>query len=139
MNAPVNFELAKLLKEKGFVEVCEKAYRSGGLLHTPSISGSKLMHSNVLEDGSFSALTIAEVVMWLYEKYNIWITVDVVGDESTYPRFDYRIVHLDNPNSNIEYELERLAATHEELINRSCESPAEAYEKAIEYCLTRLI
>jgi hypothetical protein len=68
MNTPVSFEIAKLLKEKGFIDTCEKVYRSDGLLYTPMMSGSKLMHSNILEDGSVSAPTIAEVVMWLYEK-----------------------------------------------------------------------
>ena len=48
MNKEVNFEIAKLLKEKGF---------------------------RLLPDFKSSYPTIAEVVMWLYEKHGVWISV----------------------------------------------------------------
>ena len=107
MNTPVSFELAKLLKEKGypfeFITVGE------------------------LKEVPLNIPTIAEVVMWLYEKYGIWIvcsqaldtemaTVNLYwfwvavqeGEEIAYQYFDFK-------------------------------SPTEAYEDGIKYVLTKLI
>lgn len=72
--------------------------------------------------GSFNfyfAPTIAEVVMWLYEKYGIWICVNTYKDHAS----DVN----DKPTfiSNIE--------------RKEYDSPTEAYEAAIEYTLKTLI
>lgn len=48
MNTPISFEIAKLLKEKGY---------------------------KLLPEFESSYPTIAEVVMWLYEQHGIWVTV----------------------------------------------------------------
>lgn len=79
MNNPVNFKLAKLLKEKGYD--IDKKYNNyyienyyynedGKLIECEEQSGSLSLF-----DGKYSAPTIAEVVMWLYEKHNIWVGV----------------------------------------------------------------
>ena len=71
----------------------------------------------------YSAPTIAEVVMWLYEKHGVWITVCVIGvDGFGYWLHDKGRKRL-NPDNQGGYWL----------------SPTEAYKAAIEYCLTKLI
>jgi hypothetical protein len=54
MNTYVNFETAKLLKEKGFDEPCPNLYYEPERCKKP---------------------TISDVVMWLYEKHGFWIYV----------------------------------------------------------------
>ena len=105
MNTPVNFEIAKLLKEKGFKNETanyyfeDGEYREGELTGTNGYYGEdySFSQSEFLEnwnsdwittkDGSrcfgcskdrgyfetYSAPTIAEVVMWLYDTHGIWI------------------------------------------------------------------
>lgn len=118
MNTPVSFELAKLLKEKGFDILTSKYFRYDG-----KECENKPLDWN--EDvGFFSRPTLAEVVMWLYEKHGIWIEVRKVN----YSRFDYKII---NGTESLMY-----VKTH---LYNSLLSPTEAYEAAIEYCLTKLI
>ena len=70
-----------------------------------------------------SAPTIAEVVMWIYEKHNIWISVDRYLDpeESDDFRYGYNIYYIDD------------------YFGRGYTTPTEAYEGAIEYTLNQLI
>ena len=103
MNTPVSFEIAKLLKEKRypfeFITVGE------------------------LEEVPLNIPTIAEVVMWLHEKHEIWVIV---------------IPELLNG-----VEIRYYPSVFEQGIGEDIEvyynSPTEAYEAAIEYCLTNLI
>lgn len=132
MTTPVNFELAKLLKEKGF-DVPVRTYRLEGKYSDFIHEGfedeywgdNKIVNWN--KDiigikpfkGFVSAPTIAEVVMWLYEKHGIWIWVEHYENDS---KFIPQI-----PKAN----LSRVLSFYD--------SPTEAYEAAIEYCLTNLI
>ena len=71
MNTSVSFPIAKLLKEKWFHQHHEfsKGYtKNGDLFHQGYGDLNKTQDY-------FQAPTIAEVVMWLYEKYGIWISV----------------------------------------------------------------
>jgi hypothetical protein len=134
MNTPVSFEIAKLLKEKGFNSVCEQVYRSDGFFYTPRISGGKIMHSNILEDESYSAPTIAEVVMWLLEKCRLDIIIKypesttnkIEGINSVY--YDLEIYRLQSGDAYKIYK--RLQCSDEK---------ADAYSIGIEYCLKELI
>ena len=67
MNTHVNFETAKLLKEKGFDITTKESYIE------------RLEYSFLVR----SAPTIAEVVMWLYETHKLWIEVNL-GDYGFY-------------------------------------------------------
>ena len=61
MNTTVSFEIAKLLKEKGFDEQLNYYYDSFG-----DIGSSKIkVNWNESEELLCSAPTIAEVVMWI--------------------------------------------------------------------------
>lgn len=141
MNTSVSFELAKLLKEKGFDEwcnhyyehsltesyneqdgysgpfgwkKCETNYQSG--FH---INNSKYDNSN---EAWFlcSAPTIAEVVMWLYEKYGIW-------------------VYVDNNHIHKWWYCAHLIGSSDKYDASQYNSPTQAYEAAISYTLNNLI
>ena len=119
MIAPINFELAKLLKEKGFDEKTYSAY-----VDTTPFSESKndfveyaFVQNHNKKEHRVSAPTIAEVVMWLYEKHGIWIWVE----KNTNNLFTAWV------KTNIPYTMP------------DTNSPTEAYEAAIEYVLLNLI
>ena len=87
MNTPILFELAKLLKEKGF-DVPVRTYRLEGkypdFVHegfeddywgdNKVVNWNKDVIGIKPFKGFVSAPTIAEVVMWLYEKHGVWIS-----------------------------------------------------------------
>lgn len=143
MNTPVNFELAKLLKEKGFglsdedyiqlprfyeesgnyveydVQVSKKYNSSPNHLGADTIKDFEAhltMMDNSL-DSIYLAPTIAEVVMWLYEKHGIWIWVE----KNTNNLFTAWV------KTNIPYTMP------------DTNSPTEAYEAGIEHILKNLI
>lgn len=72
MNKEVSFPIAQLLKEKGFDEHTESWYDKDGDGVYKDGEGSYKFHLV----GECYAPTIAEVVMWLYEKHGIWIWVE---------------------------------------------------------------
>ena len=137
MNTPVKFELAKLLKEKGFDEPTTDCYNLNGLLFSngwceyiaddPEFDG--LVYPNKLKEKDVLTPTIAEVVMWLYEKHGIWISVEMTGSKKFYPRG--RMI-----DKTGQHHVGDFKVNGERLI---CNSPTEAYEAAIEYTLNNLI
>ena len=133
MNTPISFEIAKLLKEKGFDEQSinfytkpnskmfgiDEHYRNYPIKNTPK-KLYKLGFNAVLNiENIYFAPTIAEVVMWLYEKHGIWISVEATDD---FTMFCFRIRKK---------EISRLSFNYNSL--------TEAYEAAIEYTLKNLI
>ena len=136
MTTPVKFELAKLLKEKGFNDQTLHFYtkpkskmfgidehnRYYNIVNTPKKLYTCGEHSVADIKNVYSAPTIATVVMWLYEKHGIWI-------ETPFWDSKFRI---------------KIINTIEEKLLRGIDfegynSPTEAYEAAIKYCLTELI
>ena len=88
MNTPVNFELAKLLKEKGFDKPVKQRYFIAENIDSdrfPFLQEECALHNwNDYDDSStsyYSAPTIAEVVMWLYEKHGIWVYCEINKDK----------------------------------------------------------
>ena len=119
MNTPVSFELAKLLKEKGF----NKALPSICFIKEESNYTSTMVYEVLDMDFEYILRpTIAEVVMWLYEKHGIWVCV------AEHDGWGYSI---QNPYSE----------TTNNVIKNCFEfdSPTEAYEAAIDYTLNNLI
>ena len=139
MNKEVNFEIAKLLQEKGFDEPCSHAYKE---VESPVLyihrdkkynnsfkkewqdSVRKNSHMDNAVIKRYSAPTISEVVMWLYEKHGIWIYIM----QST-ARLGFRCF------------IQRLKILGEVDIqnDEKYSSPTEAYEAAILYTLNNLI
>jgi len=119
----VTFEQAKLLKEKGFNLVVDSCYRSDGLFYKPTISGSELKHSNILNNESCSAPEQWQVVEWLRVEKGIWIEVCKPVRQKLF-RFN-----IDSLNTN------------ENLFTSvvSFSSPQEAYSAAFDYVLNKLI
>jgi hypothetical protein len=120
MNTTIDFSTAKLLKEKGFDNESAHYYNEKGEMlfdvDYPSLHPTK---PNVYYDNP----TIAEVVMWLYEKHGIWVWV-----EKQYNPIYFRpVVDCISPNS----KTHRLALY--------LHTPTEAYTAAIEYTLKHLI
>lgn len=134
MNNPVSFEISKLLKEKGFDEPCSHAYKE---VESPILymhqdkkynNSFKKEWQNTVRKNShmdnavinrYSAPTIAEVVCWIYSKYNIWIQVSILKDDEWY----YSIRRKEN-NWEIEFPTKEKFSSIE-----------KAYEKGIEIVL----
>ena len=117
MNTHVDFETAKLLREKGFDNESEHYYdEKGDMLfdtYFPSLQPTK-------PDVYYDNPTIAEVVMWLYEKHGIWVNVYEYKDHAADVNDDY--VFRSNRTKLMEFN-----------------SPTEAYQAAITYTLNKLI
>lgn len=147
MNKEVSFPIAKLLKEKGFEEPTQKHYEyalksqknqedgysgpfgweKGELILQSHYFINNHKQADLSSEMWYmcSAPTIAEVVMWLYEKYNVWIEVhgwtnQPVGNELWRNCFQ-AFINGDAMNVSI------------------FQTPTEAYEAAIEYTLNNLI
>lgn len=170
MNKEVNFELAKLLKEKEIYipafhyyenEVLKEPYLENG---SSTDTEFRVELSDLKEyfnewSKKISAPTIAEVVMWLYEKHGIWIE-STMGKDHTGVWFDWDIFSTITPRKDdvfgeegVEYEDSpnekwlNYDTTYSSMIDehfatmdkKSCSSPAEAYEAAIEYTLKNLL
>ena len=135
MNTPVSFELAKLLKEKEFDENCSDYYTQTGNLNSDGWGDIiyeqgfgfpdrmlRFKYSDFnknQKETCFLCPTIAEVVMWVYEKHEIWIGVEASDD---FTMFCFRVRKKEVSRLSFDYN-----------------SPTEAYEAAIEYTLKNLI
>lgn len=124
MNSPVKFELAKLLKEKGFTSV----FTSFSNKYFNSLGEYKVVSYNVkIENDEYEAPIIAEIVMWLYEKHRIWISV--IDVSPSHILWEYQISRKE---VGLIYSSGQYPVKHNY-------SPTEAYEAAIEYTLKNLI
>lgn len=126
MNTPVSFKLAKLLKEKEFNEPIKQRYFIAENIDSdrfPFLQEECALYNwNNYDDFStsyYSAPTIAEVVCWIYSKYQIWIQVSILKDDE----WHYSIRRKDN-NWNIEFPTKE-----------KCISIENAYEKGINVVL----
>ena len=151
MTTPVNFETAKLLKEKGFEKECLFYYdKQGKLPERWESSGSstdtdvaiyleefeanfnsrRLVGVHQIGDVSCSAPTIAQAVMWLYEEHSLWI----LPIPTVCGYFAWKIIDMqDNPERPIE------RPPYSDVDGVDYKTPREAYEAAIEYVLTKIL
>lgn len=104
MNTPINFELAKLLNSKG-------------------LPGVYTFYKNKKQyDLNHNKYTIADVVMWIYKRYGIWIVSKKVNGLNKW----FAQIYRNNSNDLCDTNIVNI-------------SPTEAYEAAIEYTLNNLI
>ena len=146
MNTKVNYEISKLLKDKGFKGsthanwwILHKDHHENYKKRLP-VDESKVFFAKNSYDLDLkiqideerehnvfhvlSAPTISEVVMWLYEEHGIWTVVNVNIMGSWYfEHFNLK------EKRNAEF---KPTDTH-------YDSPTEAYEAAIEYTLKNLL
>ena len=119
MKTPVSSPLAKLVKEKGFDQ-----------------NPMKYVNQATTE-GTLVFPTIADVIMWLYEKHGVWIEVTTNNNPQVrkeFVSFDARVIHRDR---NIKFRV--LMNTQINKYTEPFNSPTEAYEAAVEYVLNNLI
>lgn len=126
MNTPVTLEIAKLLKEREM-----KFPTEGGVMTIYNI-GSLLSSDGI--KWSERNPTIAEVVMWLYEKHSIWIKVD--SDCYGIEWFADLSVVSKVLWEDLDKRHEIFVASKQFNIHKS---PAEAYTEAILYTLKNFI
>ena len=116
----INFETAKLLKEKGFDENCAALYH----LRTGEISqqGVGYVFNNSQWENFVSAPTLQMAMKWLRKKYGLYCSVIFNSHNDWEPC----ILELHNDKVPKNYLT-------------SCETYEEAAETAIKYCLENLI
>ncbi len=146
MNTPVSFELAKLLKEKGFDIPTKKYYeyalkskkdKENGYSGSFGWKKGELnLQSDYFQNNSksdftsemwymCSSPTITEVVMWLYEKHGIWIVASYELNIENHKKEWFWIAIKDGEEIAYQY--------------KDFSSPAEAYEAGIKHALKNLL
>lgn len=119
----VSYEVAKLLKEKGFNEICSRYYNSQ-FNEMRTVGDICMMNWNSISDEYISIPTLQMAMKWLREEYKIFIC----------------IVFLEEPDMygfTIEDTLsKKYLATSK---NDGHQTYEEACEAAIMYCLENLI
>lgn len=123
----VSFEVAKLLKEKGFSNAnCFYSYMENG--------GTKVTHwENELN--LYPKPTLQTAMKWLRETHGIEVIVDVckVGE-------DHRTMYAWTPVAVKEDRLEYpVSQTDGTVFGGLCDGYGQAVEKGIEYCLENLV
>lgn len=128
MTTSVNPKISKLLKEKGFVCLkSDKFWKDG-------FSFDKKDYNPIAYKDKDNVATIAEAVMWLYEKHEIWISVHLENCRG-YTGFDFNFEFINDKEKTINEQEILYKTLGESVFN----SPTEAYEAAIEYILNNLI
>ena len=125
----VSFETAKLLKEKGFKEKCVNLYdfNTGKLVENYSLT----VYNNEQWGSFVTAPTHQMVLKWLRDVHGILISV------STYVNYDDETKHYWSDYGSHIISLSK----HDLLcdVRNEADTYEEATEKAITYCLTKLI
>ena len=143
MNTPVSFPVAKLLKEKGFDKYCHSGYTEKGNIYLhqggqlPVKNGRGYYEGRSYNGGEFycSAPTIADVVMWLYEKHGVWIYAECDVNGNFYPK-----IYFSKEENWLNLELRsKMNEGNRVICRKEYKSPTEAYEAAITYTLNTLI
>lgn len=115
----VSFEVAKLLKEKGFDEATFHEYSERGIRWFEEV----LVNHN--SQGGIACPTLQMTMKWLREKYSLEIYPYHQNSE-TYHTWWFEIINY--PSTVSEYESNSIYTTYE-----------QACESAIRYCLENLI
>lgn len=137
MNKCVNFEIAKYLKQIGFNDTVTRRYNYLGNLSKYTQFPEN--YNTEIWGDEISAPTIAEVVMWLYEKHGIWINVNY---NPKHKIWDYNYDNINWTKEEFDNKLKQdVDKILENIFNSKTKfnSPIEAYEAAINYCLINLI
>jgi hypothetical protein len=129
MNTPITFDLARLAKQKGFDEKCNQIYYDG--------TDELREYSHFLYSRDLKAPTIAEMLMWLYEKHKIWIHVR--GDCEYKFKFEINTWKWYEPEKTYRLGQVVLGTGWLETYSDPFNSPTEAYLAAIEYTLKNII
>ena len=129
--AYVSFEVAKLLKEKGFDEPCHAYWHE--YENRLIISHSMYEIQNITNPSFFgpAAPTLQMAMKWLREVHNLHCAV----------YYDFVLgwyCQITSLKETVEYDYEEMKHYHPDK-NNGFSSPEGAYEEAIKYCLENLI
>lgn len=124
----VSFECAKLLKEKGFNEYVEWAYRYFAENNICVIHINEKPASTLIEN-CYPYVTLQMAMKWLREVHNKHIQVGYDIQLSWY----YDIIDL---KETISYDYEEMKCWYN---NHNLNNYEESVKDAIKYCLTNLI
>lgn len=119
----VSYEIAKLLKEKGFDVYGDGSYNSGIEIYKEYSPNGKLNSCATSKPNkkAYPAPTLQMAMKWLREEKNIIINM-------WYNGVDWDAEHYNNEDENFYL-----------ITNYSCNSYEEAVEAALKYCLENLI
>jgi len=130
----VSFETAKLLKEKGFDIICDKAYKE----HDSSYLCPIEYCMNLKAEGYYLTPTLQMAMKWLREKHNLFIEIQCYGcgsDKKAHFEYSYVISEYVKMYTGI-CTIFRLEKHNAKSRFPSYEGTCEA---AIKYCLENLI
>lgn len=133
MNKPVSLELKQLLYNKGWrYELSDDISETGSLYNNHSLAEERFNQNDI----SYVDITIADIIMWLYDKHELWIEVKVTtswaGRSKTLTaKYSSNVV-----GQNRNYKIKTMISTK---IGDEIETPQEAYIEAIKYCLNNKI
>lgn len=124
----VSFEIAKLLKDKGFNERLFTFYitdeaKKEGYFELMAFTDDKIDNNH--SDYCYLAPTLQMIMKWLREVYNINVDIVPIWNQK---RFEYQIFVVTPENAKHCYIDDKLYLGYE-----------EAVEAAIEYCLKNLV
>lgn len=118
-----SFDVAKLLKEKGFDELCIFKYNSEGVRVKAGVAIEEWQNSE-LDDDECSCVSHQMAMKWLREEHNLCIEIFVTWRDKI-PHYQWRINNL---------------ITQDTIVDTPClEKLEEAVEAALKYSLENLI
>ena len=132
----INFETAKLLKDKGFDEICYLGYNvNGAYFPTSNRSNSQIIQPDFC---FICCPTQQHVMRWMREAHNLFIEIQCysVDNDFNYSYVVYR--QLKNLRGK-EYGIGKHSYLRKEKGKSQFRSYEEACEEAIKYCLINLI
>lgn len=126
----VSFETAKLLKEKGFDEICLRTYFNDGIMSRIFTENEEICNRNLLPS-IVSAPTLQMAMKWLREVHKLHIAVNMGFDVDNSQYFFYVPSICRFSNKGGEYQTpfgEKEFGSYE-----------QACEAAIKFCLENLV
>lgn len=122
----ISFETAKLLKEKGFDEICRSYFIENG--EDIRYCGAPLKN-NSLQESQLLRPTLQMVMKWLRKVHKFHIMIDCIGSKNYIPTIQFT-----HSSKDIKLEGEK-----SKIGGNGFDSYEKACEAAIKYCLENLI
>lgn len=130
MNKPVSLELKQLLYNKGWrYELSDDISETSSLYNNHSLAEERFNQNDI----SYVDITIADIIMWLYDKHGIWIGVELTDNTKEF-YFQPTIWTMKDRDYNDEDMIDQ-AKSICEWRTWKYNSIQEAYIEAIKYCL----
>lgn len=130
MNKPVSLELKQLLYNKGWrYELSDDISETSSLYNNHSLAEERFNQNYII----YVDITIADIIMWLYDKHGIWIGVELTDNTKEF-YFQPTIWTMKDRDYNDEDMIDQ-AKSICEWRTWKYNSIQEAYIEAIKYCL----